>query len=181
MLARDISWYIGRSGGKPSWLERDRIYTPQPYEQLAFVFQAAGDPTKAQAVRYASRERARRQAWQERLWGLPLRWLGLTLLKWTIGYGIGLRYFFALGWVLAFWIIGAGVLHFSGQPAVGLAAGLAPRLVYSLDQLLPIVELEKYDEVVLTGGVAYYFYVQKLIGWLLGSFLVAGLAGLTQK
>jgi hypothetical protein len=34
---------------------------------------------------------------------------------------------------------------------------------------------------VLTGGVAYYFYVQKLVGWALGSFLVAGLAGLTQK
>jgi hypothetical protein len=34
---------------------------------------------------------------------------------------------------------------------------------------------------VLTGAIAYYFYAQKLIGWALGSFLVAGLAGLTQK
>jgi hypothetical protein len=39
----------------------------------------------------------------------------------------------------------------------------------------------KSDKVALTGAVAYYFVVQKLIGWVLGSFLVAGLAGLTQK
>ena len=45
--------------------------------------------------------------------------------------------------------------------------------VYSLAKLLPIVELEKYDRVVLTGGVAYYFYVQKLLGWMLGSFLAS--------
>ena len=77
--------------------------------------------------------------------------------------------------------VGTGVLYFSGQPSTGLAPGLPARFVYSLDQLLPIVEFEKYDTVVLTGWVAYYFYLQKLVGWALGSFLVAGLAGLTQK
>ena len=52
--------------------------------------------------------------------------------------------------------------------------------MYSLDQLLPIVYFEKYDNVVLTGGVAYYFYIQKLDGWALARF-VAGPADLTQK
>jgi hypothetical protein len=74
------------------WLARDLSYTPQPYEQLASVFRAAGEPAKTQAVLYESRERARR----ETTWP---RWFGLTLLKWTIGYGIGLGYFRALGWM----------------------------------------------------------------------------------
>ncbi len=148
------------------------------------MFDAAGEPTKAQAIRYASRERARSKARRERLWRLPLpgwRWWGLTLLKWTIGYGIGLKYFRALAWVIAFTIIGAGVLCLSGQPSEGLAPGVPARVVYSLDQLLPFVEFDEYDKVVLTGGVAYYFYALKLIGWVLASFLVTGLAGLTQK
>ena len=55
MLGRDISWYLG-------WLARDCSYTPQPYEQLAAAFRAAGEPTKANRVLYASRERERTKA-----------------------------------------------------------------------------------------------------------------------
>jgi hypothetical protein len=171
MQARDIRWYI-------DWLERDHSYSPQPYEQLAGVFRVTGAPTKVDHILYASRRRARREAWRQ---GQYFRWLGSSILDWTIGYGLGGRYFRALAWVIAFTIIGACLLYFSGQPNAGLAAGLPARLIYSLDQLLPIVEFEKYDKVVLTGAIAYYFYAQKLIGWALGSFLVAGLAGLTQK
>jgi hypothetical protein len=53
---------------------------------------------------------------------------------------------------------------------------------YSLDQLLPIVQLDKaFDEIRLESWTKYYFYAHKLVGWALASFLVAGLAGLTQK
>jgi hypothetical protein len=171
MQARDVRWYI-------DWLARDHSYSPQPYEQLAGAFRATGDPTKANRILYESRRRARIEA---RRRGEYFRWLGSLFLNWTIGYGLGRRYFRTLWWVIAFTAVGAGVLYFSGQPSEGLAPGLPARFVYSLDQLLPIVEFEKYDKVVLKGGVAYYFYVQKLFGWALGSFLVAGLAGLTQK
>jgi hypothetical protein len=171
LLARDIDWYI-------QWLARDPTYTPQPYEQLAAVFRAAGEPAKADRILYESRERARAEARQH---GSYLRWLGFSFLKWTIGYGLGRRYFRALAWVIILTIIGASFLHLSGQPSYGLTRTLPAQLFYSLDQLLPIVEFEKYDKVVLKGWVAYYFYAQKLAGWVLGSFLVAGLAGLTQK
>jgi hypothetical protein len=51
-----------------------------------------------------------------------------------------------------------------------------------LGQLVPLVTLDKaHDRVELTGGVKHYFYVHKLVGYVLASFLVAGLAGLTQK
>ena len=68
------------------WLRRDTSYTPQPYEQLAGVFREAGEPVKANAVLYASRERARRLAWER---GQCAHWLGVPLLNWTLGYGLG--------------------------------------------------------------------------------------------
>jgi hypothetical protein len=118
-----------------------------------------------------------------RLW---VRRLGFTLLKSTIGYGIGIGYFRALWWVLGITLFGVAVLYVSGQPDKGLDEGFYgffDRLSYSLDQLLPIVELNKKydDDVKLNGVVKYYFYLHKLSGWALGSFLVAGLTGLTQK
>jgi uncharacterized protein YjbI with pentapeptide repeats len=168
MMDRDIGWYIDKPHG---WLERSRSHSPQPYTQLAKVFRAAGEPAKADRILYASRERARRSA---KSW----RWLGLSLLKITIGYGLGARYFWALAWVIGATAVGAILLLFTGQPPDGLAAKAA----YSLDQLLPIVEFEKsFGELALQGLVKYYFYAIKLVGWVLTSFLIAGLAGLTQE
>jgi len=171
MQNRNIQWHI-------NWLDRDLTYSPQPYEQLASVFRSSGNLIKANRILYENRKRARTEAWRK---GEYSRWLGSSLLNWTIGYGLGARYFRALLWVIALTVTGAFILHFSGQPANGLDSGLAAKAVYSLDQILPIVEFEKYNNVKLTGGVAYYFYMQKLFGWVLGSFLIAGLAGLTQK
>jgi hypothetical protein len=98
---------------------------------------------------------------------------GLFLLDWTIGYGLGLGYFWALVWVALFTGIGAAVLWCIGA---------------SLDHLLPIVELNKefsdfFDDPErerLSGLQLSYFAVQALIGYVLASFVVAGLAGLTQ-
>jgi hypothetical protein len=58
---------------------------------------------------------------------------------------------------------------------------------------LPIITLDKAHESILTNAPAatggstlpywllVYFYFHKIAGWVLGSFLVAGLAGLTQR
>ena len=59
--------------------------------------------------------------------------------------------------------------------------GLGAKLFYSLDMLLPIVQLETYHaDIVLSGIAKYYFYFQKLMGWVLASFIIAGLSGLTK-
>ena len=48
--------------------------------------------------------------------------------------------------------------------------------------LLPIIELDKaHDRIVLTGWTQLYFYLLKLMGFMLASFIVAGLGGLTKK
>jgi hypothetical protein len=193
----DVKWYI-------NWLARNQFYTPQPYEQLAGVFRKAGEPSKANRILYESRQRARQEAWRNRN---CLRWFGSSLLNWTIGYGLGARYFRALLWVVALTAIGIFMLNISGQPSISQPSSvrnqkivdyqnyepnnsaqsrlaqhcLDAQIVYSLNQLIPIVQLEKYDEILLSGWVAYWFYTEKIIGWIIGSFLVAGLAGLTQK
>ncbi len=55
----------------------------------------------------------------------------------------------------------------------------------SFDQVLPIVKLNGgHGKFILENCSSWtiaYFYVQKLIGYILGGFLGAGLAGLTQK
>jgi hypothetical protein len=168
-LARDVDRYIG-------WLARDLSYSPQSYEYLATLFRAAGESSKASRIRYESRERDRAEAWKQEDYA---RWFGLTLLKWGIGYGLGLRYFLALWWIVVFTLIGAIALRVSRQGPEGLSA----KAIFSLDLLLPIVQLDAAHnqlEAALAGGVKHYFYAHKLVGWVLASFLIAALAGLTQ-
>ncbi len=40
---------------------------------------------------------------------------------------------------------------------------------------------ESHYTIELAGFARYYFYAHKLMGYVLASFLIAGLAGLTQK
>ena len=64
------------------WFDSQSEYSRQPYEQLAQIFQTFGMSEKAAEIRYAGRDRERRDTatgW----W----HWAGLTGLKWTIGYG----------------------------------------------------------------------------------------------
>jgi hypothetical protein len=56
------------------------------------------------------------------------------------------------------------------------------KLVYSFQKLLPpFAHLQPFDSVKLGTFARWYFYCHQLIGYVLGGFLAAGLAGLTQK
>jgi hypothetical protein len=170
-----------------NWLERDISRSVQPYVQLASVLQKAGEIGRANRVLYAGRELARRRAGETRQ---RARWLGLSLLKWTIGYGIGARYFTALIWVAVFTAIGVATLQLDQmwshhQIAAG-STGVAWMTFASLDALLPVVTLDKaFSDNVPTNthflAAKIVFWTLSIAGWMLGSFLVAGLAGLTQK
>jgi hypothetical protein len=122
---------IGQRGSKwfVDWLARDRPYTPQPYQQAVKVLRAMGHPEIADDVLYAGRERERNEAWQR---GDYPRWFWLSLLSWTIGYGIGLRYFRALWWVVGLVLAATIVLRVTGQSTAhrwgeerGLGSGTA--------------------------------------------------------
>ena len=179
------------------WLERDLTYTPQPYEQFAEVLRKAGEPSKVAAVLYAGRERARRHereryvAQRPRRAGqrvmrrerphLPVwygsRHAGLTLLKWTTGYGLGLRYFRCLWWIAGLTLLGTVVVSVDATHI-----NFARSLVYSFQKLLPsFAKIEEFPRVRLGTFARWYFYAHQLAGYVLAGFLAAGLAGLTQK
>jgi hypothetical protein len=159
---READWYI-------SWLARQVNYSPQPYEQLAGVLQKAGHSDKAKEILYAGRNRG---LW--RATGLEFIWL--LLLKIIIGFGY--RIYYALGWAAGLVCLGAFVLHRTGQgPRHKMPYGLS----YSLDTLLPIVDLRECHKAInLSGFAKYYFYFHKIMGFILVSFILAGLAGLTK-
>ena len=165
---RGSDWYI-------DWLERDQTYSPQPYRQLARILDASGHQSMASDILFASREREFREAWPDE----PKKWLGLLMLRMTVGYGHGWRYFWALGWVAFFTVLGTGILRLKEER---LDNGKKLGFWYSLDMLLPIVRLrEKHYEADLSNEwVRYYFFGHKVVGYVLVFFVLAGMTGLTE-
>lgn len=162
MATRDILWFGG-------WLGKQKKYSPHPYEQLASVLRKTGNKGKASAVLYASRERERSEA-------SGRKWVALTLLNVFIGYGY--RIYYAVFWIIGF--VAVGALVFRSTPEArryNMPYGIS----YSLDMLLPIIRLrERHYEIDLVGWPRYYFFFHKLMGYVLASFLIAGLSGLTK-
>jgi uncharacterized protein YjbI with pentapeptide repeats len=151
------------------WLRKIDHYSPQPYEQLAYVVQSQGNSTLATAIRYAGRERERSEA-------TGRTWAWLTALKWVIGYGYHPER--SILWALGLVATGAVVLRISGEgPRNGMPFGLA----FSFDTLLPIIKLrDVHYQIDLKTWARYYFYGHKIMGYVLASFLIAGLSGLTK-
>ena len=174
VTVRGSRWYV-------DWLAKDDPYSPQPYEQLAAVLQRMGHGEEANDILYAGRERARGIAFKE---GKYWAWTGQTALKLIIGYGYGSRYFRSIYWILGLIIIGKFFLDLSGQHRVETQNYNQPikiGLFYSLDMLLPIIKLrQRHYEIDLNGFVRYYFYFHQIMGYVLASFLIAGLSGLTR-
>ena len=163
MATREVLWM-------EQWLKKQENYLPQPYEQLASILRKTGYKDKARDILYAGRER-------ERSTVTGLNWLGVTLLKYIIGYGY--NNFRVLYWVLILCGLGILTLRLSGQEAAHRMKYWG--LSYSLDMLLPIIKLHKpHYDIVLEGGVRVYFYAHKIFGYVLALFLIAGLSGLTK-
>jgi hypothetical protein len=171
-----------------SWLARDPAASAQPHVQLARVLQEAGQIAKANDILFAARKRERAEAWRRgHRWKATLLWL----LEMTMGYGLGPKHFSrALWWVAGFVLAGVAVLHLDqqwyGHALAAKSKTLAWMLFASLDAMLPIVSLDSsFVAAVPAKLVAIwskaFFWVQGLVGWALGAFLAAGLAGLTQR
>jgi hypothetical protein len=161
-----------------------RRHNPQPFSQLATKARAAGQLSFANKVQYEEREGARRQAYENA--DLP-RFVGLSLLCWIIGYGIGYGYFRAIIPVLVLTFVGVGFLW--EVPISGnLLIDFGWKFGASLEQVLPLVKLSPhYTDFFQEKGynLAWWqngwFVVQRFLGWILATFMAAGLAGLTQK
>ena len=161
MADRPVAWF-------ELWLARGE-YSPQPYEQLAAVLRAGGRPDAADRILYASKQNERMRAqWPQRVW--------LTALDWTVGYGYHVER--ALFWAAGFVLVGIIVLRVSGE---GRKHGMPYGIAFSFDLLLPIIQLRKiHYDIDLAGWARYYFYLHKIAGYVLGSFLVVGVSGLVK-
>jgi hypothetical protein len=182
----DDAWHRSVNEWK-AWLARDggsdRRYSAGPYAQLASVLTAAGRRDHANAILFAGRERERAEARRQHRWR---RWLWLTFLWGVIGYGIGLYTFRVLIWIALSVAVGTATLWFFAP--IAQANGFWWCVGASLDRLLPaVIQLNKEfadffnDPASLRGCVKSFFVILRIWGWVLGSFLLAGLAGLTQR
>jgi hypothetical protein len=182
------------------WLGLQPWFVAQPYQHLAKLYRNEGRYEEADSVLHAARDRERSEAWRlgkcgETFWPWHDEWflwksdcrqaVWLGVLKALIGYGIGESTFRVLYWVAGLTLLVTFVLLFSRK-----AREHGPVWMFgaSLDHLLPIVSLNKEFEDFfndpererLKGWQLVYFAVHALFGFLLGSFVVAALAGLTQ-
>ncbi len=157
---RDEEWFV-------AWIGRQEAFSLEPYQRLAATLRTAGREAAARAVLYAGKERERREAgW----W----RWALLTAQKLFVGYGIDKQV--VLIWVGVFTLAGWLVVRRTPQ-----ARAVHPPLdlVWSFDQLVQVVHLRpEARDLQFAGFARWYLYLHKLMGWVLGGFLLAAFAGL---
>lgn len=152
-----------------TWLSRDPGgCPPQPYEQLAAFYTRIGRPTEARRVLYA-RELHERGTMTRvgRVWSL--------LQDVTVGYGY--RPWRAVAWLALLLVVGSVI--YGLVPPQPLKAGEAPHfnpLVYTLDLLLPIVDLGQGGAFNPAGAEQWFSYLLVAAGWVLATTIAAGIA-----
>jgi hypothetical protein len=162
------------------WIERDpEGYSPQPYEQLMAVLRRAGHEEDARIVGIAKQRRRRRE-----------QTLGKRVRGWFLDavVGYGYRPWRALGWLGL--LIAVGWLTFGAlRPRHIVAANTAAHvhlppfhaLIYTLDLLIPLVNLHQRDAWVAQGVAQWLAVCFTLTGWLLTTVAVGALTGLLKR
>lgn len=194
------------AGSRLTWLRRQPVMMPDPYQQLARVLVDAGDPAGAREVLINlefDRRAAEHQNFALRLWN----WV----IKLSTGYGYAAwRAVFpavaiiTLGWVLFLIGFRNGLVTPSDSAAYQVfeKSGRAPSYysrfsgaIYSLDTFLPVINFGQKAYWVpnanrgavwigtLTSGwfLRFYLWVHIAFGWLLTTLVVAGLTGLLKS
>jgi hypothetical protein len=164
-----------------AWLEGNRSgYVPQIYDQLAEVYGAAGEETHQRDVLVAKQRRRRGQLpWYGRLWNLALDVL--------IGFGyrtgralVPFAAFLAFGW----WYFGNAYDNgdiVSRSTAENMNVPPFRPLIYSLDQLVPVVNFGQRESWVASGDAQTLVTVMIIVGWILTTAIVAALTGLVRR
>ncbi|TDC66818.1 hypothetical protein E1200_16195 [Actinomadura sp. GC306] len=151
------------------WLALDPDgHHPQPYERLAAHYTALGQPVEARRVLLA-RERIAHRAGTPaaRVWGL--------LQEAAVAYGYQ-------PWRAVLWLallVTAGGLVYGTHPPAPLKADEAPHfnpVVYTLDLLLPLVDLGQQRAFNPAGGYQWFSYALVAAGWILVTVIAAAVA-----
>ena len=158
------------------WLRRhDGAYTPQVYEQLAAAYRRGGRDEDARRVLIAKQ-------WHRRRVLNPLAKLWNWLLYMTVGYGYRT-------WLAAVWLAGllvAGTSVFARAYPYHMVAAKQPvpafhPVIYTLDRLVPILNLGQKDAWIPQGCALRWSWVLTGAGWVLTTAVVAGLTAVLRR
>jgi hypothetical protein len=173
------------------WLSRMKEFSPQPYEQAGKILKEMGRKDEAEEVLLAGRERLRAEQ-------SGTQWWLSSFLYHLIGYGFD--YWRALSWAGGTTLLGALLIFFSPSNKEDspdwmmkppphrnyllsrlLYSRFSLCLFYSFEMLIPLVKLrDAHTKDDPRGLVLYYFYFHRIFGWVLASFIAAGVAGLVK-
>jgi hypothetical protein len=151
------------------WLTLDQgSHSPQPYEQLATLYTITGQSAGARQVLYVA-ERLKRTAktFPGRVWSF--------LQDITVGYGY--RPERAVLWLLGFLAIGS--ITYAIAPPAPLNPTSTPHfspVVYTLDLLLPVVDLGQKHAFNPAGAEQWLSYILVASGWVLATTIAASVA-----
>jgi hypothetical protein len=157
-----------KAGQRLRWLDRTADgFQPQPYEQLASWYRSIGHEQDARRV-LLIRQRKRRAGLRPaaRLWG--------AVQDGLVGYGYR-------PWLAGLWLLGllaAGTAYFSAnhpQPAASHQDTSFNAFGYTLDLILPVVNLGQQNSWNLQGASQTVAYGLIIGGWVLATALVAGI------
>jgi hypothetical protein len=157
------------------WLRLDEGFLPQPYEQLAAAYRRTGHEEAARLIEVAKRWYQRPTLNQfSRLWN----WL----LYITVGYGY--RTWIAALWLSMFTAVGTKIFAEAYPRDMHPLKSPSPPfdpLVYTLDVLLPIVNLGQQDAWMPEGSALRWSWWLIGAGWLLTTAVVAGLTSVLKR
>lgn len=164
---RGADWFKG-------WLAGDGTYSPQPYRHLHELLRREGQREAANEIAYAAKERERT--------ALPLLdgdRLWLEFLCRSIGYGIGLKPFRVVWWMLALGLLGWFVAIWATR---NRGVTVWPSLWYSISFTIPGLADMKDDDVsvLLSRRARRWFSLQRLLCFALASFAVTAAVGIVQ-
>ena len=156
------------------WLRCDVDgYVPRNYETLAAMYRNAGDDSAARQVLLArEREHRAHLPWYGRAWS----WLQEV----TVGYGY--RPLRAAAWLLAF--LAAGTLAFGlhhPPPLAGVPHPAFNPLVYTLDLVLPLVDLGQRSAYDPQGAQRWLAYLLIAVGWIFATTIASGIARVLRR
>ncbi|RJQ83448.1 oxidoreductase [Pseudonocardiaceae bacterium YIM PH 21723] len=172
---------VSKARTRLGWISHaTEYYSPGPYDQLAATLTAAGEDEEATAV-LMEKQRLRYAGWarDSRWFGWAI-WLGSQLQRFTVGYGY--RPMRALVWLVVCAVLGS--LWFSGHVLVPVNEQDHPAwnpVLYSLDLLVPIVDLGQDNRWRADGASQWISSGLIAIGWILATTVAAGLTRMLKR
>ncbi|MFD8395941.1 hypothetical protein ACFV2N_43815 [Streptomyces sp. NPDC059680] len=161
---------------RPGWLQRQQQgYALQPYDQLAAAHRQAGQEDAARLVAI-HKQRRRRHTLNPA--GRLLDWL----LYLTVGYGY--RTWLAALWLLALLALGTAVFTHAYPAHITATSTPTPAfhpIAYTLDVLVPIIDLGQQKAWLPTGSALYCWWLLSGAGWVLTTAVAAGLGGVLKR